>query len=108
MIDRVAISAHIAQLRGFAGIRLVPGEYSVPPRVTYDETPLRRIVFNPFKNPAQFAETFLWAILERRIEIRHDDQVVQVWNKCREHDGTFEGLVEQTLAGIAEATGLSS
>lgn len=60
--DKVGMLEKLAEFLNLPKILKAPPSYGVGERITYEVSDIRREIFNPISNMAQFAEVFLYAV----------------------------------------------
>lgn len=110
MDKNTSISLHLAKVMGLQNIQTAPEQYQVGERVTHELTDIRREIFNPFTNRAQWADVLLFA-WRKLIKFNSADKDFITYELSQRewrqipHSNTDESRMAATLEAIALATG---
>jgi hypothetical protein len=107
MNKQVSIALHLAQKMGFKSIQTAPPQYQVDERVTHEVTDIRREIFNPHTDRAQWADVLLWAVTQGINVDMYPNESFVVFEKSYSlnHDKTTSGIISTSLECIALTTG---
>lgn len=108
MDKNTSISLHLAKVMGLQNIQTAPEQYQVGERVTHELTDIRREIFNPFTNRAQWADVVLWYVSMGNDFHFHTDGASSAGydDGCLvDHDNTAVARIGASLEIISLATG---